>query len=311
MISIIIYAFSTRDDLPELINSFAIQHNVRECFEIYIVYDSDFSDKRPLIPSDGYSEIDLKWIDIKDKGSRIGGMNAALHYASGEYVCFLKEQDNVGSRYLSSLISKIEEGYDLIIPAHTRMPSKSDYVRGRNFDGFMSSNSLKYLVWGSMFRKGVIDEHSLHFHQSMEYGYDLCFTFEYMSVCDSMTIISGSRYHSGFSDQLPLRTYSVEYSEFKKIKAILEAFVKDKLIRTVSGIEAVLTVKAYALSRLIDAVYYDSSLSSKKRISILKSFDDELLPYVEHACGLSPGILDYLLSHKLFFLYDIVRSVAG
>lgn len=121
--------------------------------------------------------------------------NLGLDNASGKYISFIDADDYIAPTFLEKMIHNIEESQsDLcecgridILPQHT---FKTVFTRKENIISLSNKSNLHIgtiMVWDKIFKKEIIDNHSIRFNNQINYSEDILFIFTYKLYCSSFS----------------------------------------------------------------------------------------------------------------------------
>lgn len=111
MFSVIIPAYNSGKLLPMLLNS--LKSQTYQSFEV-IVCDDGSTDNTHEVVKSYQTELDIKYIKLKNHGGPAGPRNAGINIASGQYCAFLDSDDQWYSNKLSCVLETFNQGYDWI-----------------------------------------------------------------------------------------------------------------------------------------------------------------------------------------------------
>ena len=221
-ISIIVPVYKVENYLSQCIDSILSQtFSDWEC----ILVDDGSPDGSGAI-CDEYAQIDTRIQVIhKKNGGVSAARNSGLSVALGEYVYFIDSDDYVEREALELSMSKAKQlDADIIVHGLVR-----DFIYNN------SSTSLKYTKlpekdystilemadrWGllkgpvnKLFKNTIIKNNALRFDESISYGEDTKFTFEYLAHCHTIAFVPRHLYHYCFrnKDSLTSRDYPFDF----------------------------------------------------------------------------------------------------
>ena len=222
IVSIIVPVYNVEKYINRCIDSILAQtFNDWEC----ILVDDGSPDKSGDI-CDEYAARDSRIRVIhKQNGGVSSARNAGLDVAHGEYIYFIDSDDYVELEALELLLSKAKQS-EADIMVHGIV---NDYIYKQ------SSTAVKYVSlpekdystilemadrWGllkgpvnKLFKNSIIKNKSLRFDESISYGEDTKFTFEYLVHCHSIAFVPRHLYHYCFrnKDSLTSKDYPFDF----------------------------------------------------------------------------------------------------
>lgn len=202
LVSIIIPIYNVEVYLTKCINS--ILRQTYRNIEIILVDDGS-RDKSPKI-CDRYQKKDDR---VKVVHCKNGGVSAArnigIDMAQGEYIMFVDSDDWLPKDAIENLVRGIEKNdadfcYGAIKEIHAtknRIAESIDTV-------FLRKNAVNELIsylkkaekapWAKIYIAKLIKKNSLHFDESVKFGEDTIFLFQYLLLCEKFNSISSIVY---------------------------------------------------------------------------------------------------------------------
>lgn len=246
-ISIIIPMYNTQEYVIQCLTS--IKAQTYTDYEVIIVNDGSTDDCEKTV-SDYISVNALCHFHLinKKNGGISSARNEGLKYAKGEWVTFLDSDDWLEETFLENL-AKTEKKYhaDLILTgfkAYDIFTGEYDVWSHYTADYGVLPQELKSLksmdyVWSRMYKKSILDEHSIVFDERVKFCEDNAFNLDYVSVIQSFACTKeiGYVYRRGHPGALSktavtpfMRKYIREhlYSFYEKVpeETILAAFAE-------------------------------------------------------------------------------------
>lgn len=218
-VSVIIPVYNAQKTLEKCISS--VLDNNQDGLEIILVDDGS---------TDGSDEICDRYADSisyvrvvhKKNGGVSTARNVGLNIARGHWVAFVDADDLVtksffadASKFSSDLICynwSYETGDTF---QNYRDADYSDKV----LTAFLESHLVDFMFrcpWGKLFKRAIIENNNLRFHENLFFGEDTLFILDYLQYCHQITTISqiGYLYTCPASAKWKLPpSYSIRYIE--------------------------------------------------------------------------------------------------
>lgn len=177
--------------------------------EIIIVNDGS-SDKTSLILaelSEKYPDAGLKVIN-KPNGGPSSARNAGLDAATGDYVLFVDDDDDIPTDYIEKYMMPEYTGCDLVIGSYstqlddnTPVPVRFPMMRLTNREsaieyifGPMQGYPYSFFAYGKRFKTELIRRHCVRFDETIQLGEDRAFVLDYMRYVNDIMIVDNHRY---------------------------------------------------------------------------------------------------------------------
>lgn len=241
MISIIVPVYNAEKYLEECLASIARQAFLDfEC----ILIDDGSEDKSGSI-CDTWSLKDKRFHVVHQENSGVSSArNKGIEIAKGEYIAFVDSDDWLESDYLQTLYNRIDsDKSDLSILGICRdfpqgnskrysykscsFPLDCEHVE--EFVGLVDSLIL-YSPYVKLYCKDIIRNNSISFDESVSYGEDLLFNFQYLRHVRNITCSDAVLYHyrcyesNTLSTKIDVNRFSIDYSQWQ----VLCTFFKEK-----------------------------------------------------------------------------------
>jgi len=209
------------------------EHKLRRCLDS--VSTQNFKDFECLVIDDGsslpvadicdeYAIADNRFkVTHKANGGVSSARNVGLDAARGTWIVFIDSDDYVESDHLSLLLSKTSDevdmvlaGFRLIFPNNVieHHYNNDPYIGAHDVSHFIChTDFLKYQIpWDKMYRRSVINEHSIKFDESLTLSEDRLFCYESLIYISGIAAVSEVTYiHDGTDiSTLSYRMPSVE-----------------------------------------------------------------------------------------------------
>lgn len=212
ILSIIIPAYNCEPYINECLNSI-LDYNPKG-IEIVVVDDGSTDGTKSILS--GYENIydNLKILYCSHKGSS-AARNIGLDNCSGEFVAFLDCDDTIRAGFIKEGIEQISKNADLYIFGIERLylsgekelwnVSDREYANVSDFaDEYIRARKLLiYSNCNKFYRRNIIEENHLRFDETLLYGADRLFNYNYLpfagSVITSSLIMLSYRQRNGSS----------------------------------------------------------------------------------------------------------------
>lgn len=279
-ISIIIPVYNVEQYIAACIESVLSQTYID--WELILV-DDGCLDKSGEI-CENYSAKDKRIITIhKKNGGVSSARNAGILKANGEWIYFIDSDDFIEPDTLSVSVKKATAEFpDLIVHGLVNdyiyqgkiiaIPYKP--VGNNDYKGIIEVADKYGLLKGpvcKLFRHSIVKESNLFFDESICYGEDTKFTFEYLQKCKSIVFVPEHFYHYCFRQggSLTQRTYS--YSSWDKTaKMLLE--LRLQIMKQFSMSDTYFQfIRFEYMSHIVRAIYamYKDEIQKEERIKYL------------------------------------------
>ena len=212
-LSIIIPAYNCADDIPRMINSIKAQDY--SDYELIIVNDHSTDDTAKVISRLSRSDRHIVAINQPANGGASVARNTGISRAKGKYLMFLDADDTLKKGALAKFISAIKSdraqlavsGFTIITRKNRQELSRvdvcSELLPGRQTDESWKIYILRllgidgrlYQVWNKIYLTSIIRKHHLAFQPGVNFGEDLMFNLDYLSLIDSISFIPASLYN--------------------------------------------------------------------------------------------------------------------
>lgn len=274
LVSVIVPAFNREKTIKRCLESILGQSYRR--LEL-IVIDDGSRDRTGAI-CDSYERKDSRVKAFHNTNSGVSySRNYGMKQAAGDYVLFVDSDDYINQSYIKNLVEKAEnEGLAVVVSSlMMKTDGKEERFDMNNYgaDGAIIHDYYalqKFMggVCGKLYRRQLIQEKHLQFHEDMTYSEDRVFNIEYYSYLEHYGIASDSTYICDYEpDQ------SVVHLSFEKTR---KSFI--------SEIEKIKKEKAFLLSRQIqrsDEVISDAIASALSTFCTIKGEDNTYHSFCE------------------------------
>ena len=222
IVSIIVPVYNVEKYISRCIDSILAQtFNDWEC----ILVDDGSPDKSGDI-CDEYAARDSRIRVIhKQNGGVSFARNAGLSAAQGEYIYFIDSDDYVEREALELLLSKAKQSEaDIMVHGivndyiykHSSTAVKYVSLPEKDYSTILEMSDRWGLLKGpvnKLFKNSIIKNKALRFDESISYGEDTKFTFEYLVHCHSIAFVPRHLYHYCFrnKDSLTSKDYPFDF----------------------------------------------------------------------------------------------------
>lgn len=212
-LSIIIPAYNCADDIPRMIDSIKAQDY--SDYELIIVNDHSTDDTAKVISRLSQSDRRIVAINQPTNGGASVARNTGISRAKGKYLIFLDADDTIKKGALTKFVSTIKtdqtrlavSGFTIINLKDRKKLSEVDACNASPPDRqadepwkiyilrLLGIDGRLYQVWNKIYLTSVIKKHHLVFQPGVNFGEDLMFNLDYLSLIDSISFIPASLYN--------------------------------------------------------------------------------------------------------------------
>lgn len=245
MISVIIPIYNTRDYIIECLES--VRQQTYSDYEVIVVNDGSTDDSEKLILDfirDNH--LDNFRLICKENGGLCSARNLGLQHANGQWIVFIDSDDWLEKTFFESMVlaqSKYHADYVLAgFRAYDIKTGLFDVWSNYTVKNGILPQDLKSLksmdyAWARMYKKSIIDEHSLKFDERIRFCEDNAFNFDYISVIHSFACVDEIGYtyrrgHAGAMSKMAvtphMRKYIMEHT-YEFCNKIPQKYIMDAL----------------------------------------------------------------------------------
>ena len=212
-LSIIIPAYNCADDILRMIDSIKAQDY--SDYELIIVDDHSTDDTAKVLSQLSRSDRRIVAINQPANGGASVARNTGISRAKGKYLMFLDADDTLKKGVLAKFVSTIKNnqtqlavsGFTIINLKDQKNLSEVDVCNtlppDRQADEpwkiyilrLLGIDGRLYQVWNKIYLTSVIKKHHLAFQPGIDFGEDLMFNLDYLSLIDSISFIPASLYN--------------------------------------------------------------------------------------------------------------------
>lgn len=318
IVSIIIPVYNAQQYIAKCIDSVISQSYIN--WELILV-DDGCTDKSGEI-CDKYAQKD-KRIKVfhKKNGGVSSARNTGISEAVGEWLYFIDSDDFIDSDTLSKSIKKNVEIPDLIVHGLV-----NDYIYNGKSCSLLykkiEDNDYKEIIeftdrYGllkgpvcKLFRHSIVKENKLFFDESICYGEDTKFSFEYLQKCKSIAFVPEHFYHYCFRLEGSLTKRSYPYLSWDNTARMLLE-LRLPIMKQFSMPDSYFQyIRFEYISHIIRAVYsmYKDGVSKLDRLKYLKKLHNDIYLRKPHKDLKYLNRFIYLL--KVPTLMDLIMIVS-
>lgn len=277
MISIVIPIYNSEEYLSECLES--IINQTYSDIEILCIDDGSTDNSKEICLNYLYRDKRFKYI-FQENGGVSKARNTGLHYAKGDFLCFIDSDDIIDINYLSNLINKIDR-YDLVICDYTRDSRQLGDNNGKQYE-YASISYINDIIFERikhpnicmmLFRAEIIHQNSLIFTEGCVRKEDAEFYLKYMSCCNMILWIDYIGYF--YRDNMSSAMHNYNLKSLTGINAALriKEYLVDKNIinNECMYVEACLQEFVYHLSRSSNKNLYNLLHSKFEITSVMRN----------------------------------------
>ena len=287
IVSIIIPVYNAQQYIAKCIDSVISQSYIN--WELILV-DDGCTDKSGEI-CDKYAQKD-KRIKVfhKKNGGVSSARNTGISEAVGEWLYFIDSDDFIDSDTLSKSIKKINvEIPDLIVHGlvndyiYNGKSCSLSYktIEDNDYKAIIEFTDKYGLLKGpvcKLFRHSIVKENKLFFDESICYGEDTKFTFEYLQKCESIAFVPEHFYHYCFRKEGSLTKRSYPYLSWDNTARMLLE-LRLPIMKQFSMPDSYFQfIRFEYISHIIRAVYsmYKDGISKLDRLKYLNKLHNDI-----------------------------------
>ena len=212
-LSIIIPAYNCASDITGMVDSIRAQDY--SDYELIIVNDHSTDDTAQVLSRLSRSDRRIVAINQPANGGASVARNTGISRAKGKYLMFLDADDTIKKGALTKFVSTIKtdqtrlaaSGFTIINLKDRKKLSEVDVCNtsppDRQADESWKIYILRllgidgrlYQVWNKIYLTSIIKKHHLAFQPGVNFGEDLMFNLDYLSLIDSISFIPASLYN--------------------------------------------------------------------------------------------------------------------
>lgn len=194
LVSVIVPVYNVEQYLNKCIKS--IQEQTYSNLEIILIDDGSTDNSGTICDKMATTDNRIK-VFHQSNGGVSAARNFGLEQSTGEYIIFCDSDDSMLPYYVSSFhfgFDFCQTGYTLINKENTEKISLWSRIIQKDVARRMISLRLNTAPWAKLLRKTIINKHHIRFPESISYGEDMTFIYQYLSHCQSAATVSGNGY---------------------------------------------------------------------------------------------------------------------
>lgn len=223
LISLIIPVYNVEKYLIRCLDSvMAQEYNNFEC----ILVDDGSKDSSGNICDSYAQKSSIFNVIHKTNGGVSSARNCGLDYAKGKYIAFCDSDDELESKYISSLIEG-DEQFDLVITGVENIETNGrvhfgvepraesiEQVSSKSIQDMVVNRSIN-CVYSKRYRADIIEKFEIRFDSQCSLGEDTMFNALYLNYCNSILYRAYCeyKYYRYETDRNTLSTFNDQYVE--------------------------------------------------------------------------------------------------
>jgi uncharacterized protein YeeX (DUF496 family) len=167
--------------------------------------------------------------------------------------------------------------------------------------------------WAKLYRRNKCLD--MHFIEGMHIGEDLVFLYTYIMRCDMIYIVGDSYYNYDTSIENTLtrsvRSLNDELYAYNNVLSILVELMEKYEFSDEKILQRIASIKTDYIHRVLNALYHTPSISKKQRQDIIEFLDINDYVLNKEINSIKEYILKFLLLHKKYKVYDLLRVIVS
>ena len=198
-VSVIIPVYNSHSYLDRCVDS--VLNQKYNNIEVILINDGSTDNSGALCEKYALNDIRVK-VFHKVNGGVSSARNLGIDMASGKYITFVDSDDYLESDYISDMVTPDDCDF---VASHIKVegwrqwkdiPLNNMRWDKMNIDDFLLGNlhRLNFMVC-KLFKRAIIDEFNIRFDNTISYGEDTLFVYQYLKYISSARTISRASYH--------------------------------------------------------------------------------------------------------------------
>lgn len=203
LLSVIIPAYNVAPYLEECVNS--ILASTFQDYEILLVNDGSMDETGALCDTLAERSERIRVFHTKN-GGVCAARNLGIDSATGEYISFVDGDDVISPHMLELLAAEMKDDIQLVSCSFTRCQRTDKHLehieRGSACKANQKDAAHKILtggfggyVWNKLYRKSILDKHSIRFRTEVKVAEDQFFTMDYLPYCEQSAFLNERLYY--------------------------------------------------------------------------------------------------------------------
>ena len=188
LVSIIIPAYNCAPYIQECIQS--VQNQSYSHIEIIVVNDGSTDDTDSLLEPLVQKDQRIKYIR-KQNGGVSTARNCGMNVATGKLCCFVDADDQVGAKYIETLVSTMGDSDLTVVLNHQNKHQllTKTLQQKEIFRSLILNKDVSGVPWNKLFHMDIIKKYDIHFDENIKVCEDLLFNIEYAMHVDSAIMV--------------------------------------------------------------------------------------------------------------------------
>ena len=317
LVSVIMPIYNVKDYLHRAIDSLLSQ--TYRNFELLLIDDGSTDGSADICDAYEHKDDRIKTIH-KQNGGVSSARNCGLQHAKGEYICFADSDDWVKENYISDLVMYMKDDIDFVMSdfmytnkAYRYIPEAKEKVAGDIEVLFPDRNSLKtcYAPYGKLFKRKIIADNEICYDTCIHNGEDRFFVFTYFLYVSKVAFSPAVNYcycRRAGSLISKLYNFEQEYYAYEKSLALVKQVIKKKRISNSTITANLYTMVCDFANRAINSIYHTPGLLYVERMKLMKRIDLQFLGKYMYVDNIKEGVIKFLFTLQLYWLYDALRT---
>lgn len=322
-ISVIVPVYNSSELLDDCIKS--ILNQSFQDFELLLIDDG--STDHSLELCENWSKKDSRIITFRQNnlGASVA-RNTGIKLAKGTWIVFVDSDDTVMPTYLEDLLRMVNNGHDIdLCISGLKVIRNGEVTEKKSFiDTTCLMSDYKTLFEqisiqnygfsvGKIYRKSIIDDNNIQFNNNVCIAEDCIFMLNYIMACSinkksEIAFISQCNYNyviRNGSLSTSVSSYEHELYNYQEYKKAINNLKSTFNINSIVYNKLCSSLPFY-IDRIINAIYKENS--KDKRITNLKSLNLNDYRKFKKCKTSFEYILFYLLTHRHWRVYDLIRN---
>lgn len=204
LVSIIVPTYNRANSLPFIVKVLLSQSYKN--LELIIVNDGSTDNTIGILEKLAQDDSRIKPIN-KPNGGVSSARNLGIDKASGKFIVFVDDDDNLDRNYIKDLMD-VDHSIDLVIDSYSNqmddgpiIPSHFPKLNVKGFDNILSvifgelqKYSYCFFPYSKRFRNDIIKKYNIRFCNEITLGEDRPFVLDYIRYCHSLNVIDSHNY---------------------------------------------------------------------------------------------------------------------